>query len=131
MCRLSSLCAVTAATTPTNRVTGTWTGPASALSAHLASLIAAVGAAPTSRTTHTYDYLSAMKYFAGCMQRAVELFKKHGMRVIDARMERNEENLEFADVRVQITYFDSKRVNAAERAIEADPELQLMSSQNL
>ena len=59
--RLSSLCAVTAAAAPTNRVTGTWTGSAAALRGHLASLITAVGAAPTSRTTHTYGYLAAMK----------------------------------------------------------------------
>lgn len=63
--QLSSLCAVTAAGTPTNRVTGTWTGSASALTSHLSSLIAAVGASPTSRTTHTYNYLAAMRYFAG------------------------------------------------------------------
>jgi FAD/FMN-containing dehydrogenase len=69
--RLSSLCAVTAASTPTNRVTGTWTGSASGLSGHLASLIAAVGASPTSRTTHTYGYLTAMKYFAGCLNETV------------------------------------------------------------
>jgi len=76
--RLSSLCAVTAATTPTNRVTGTWTGPAAALSGHLASLIAAVGAAPTSRTTHTYGYLSAMKYFAGCLDETVAACRAGG-----------------------------------------------------
>lgn len=69
--RLSSLCAVTAASAPTNRVTGTWTGPASALRGHLASLITAVGVAPTSRTTHTYGYLAAMKYFAGCLNETV------------------------------------------------------------
>jgi FAD/FMN-containing dehydrogenase len=63
--QLTALCAVTAASTPTNRVTGTWTGSASALSGHLSALIAAVGANPTSRTTHTYSYLNAMKYFAG------------------------------------------------------------------
>jgi FAD/FMN-containing dehydrogenase len=68
---LSSVCAVTAAATPTNRVTGTWIGSASALSSHLASLIAAVGASPTSRTTHTYGYLTAMKYFAGCLNETV------------------------------------------------------------
>jgi len=69
--QLSALCAVTAASTPTNRVTGTWTGSSAALSGHLSSLIAAVGAAPTSRTTHTYGYLTAMKYFAGCLNETV------------------------------------------------------------
>jgi FAD/FMN-containing dehydrogenase len=68
---LSSLCAVTAAATPTNRVTGTWIGSAATLSGHLAALIAAVGASPTSRTTHTYGYLTAMKYFAGCLNETV------------------------------------------------------------
>jgi FAD/FMN-containing dehydrogenase len=63
--QLTALCAVTAAGTPTNRVTGTWTGSASALAGHLSALIAAVGANPASRTTHTYSYLNAMKYFAG------------------------------------------------------------------
>ncbi|BFU45430.1 FAD-binding oxidoreductase [Krasilnikovia sp. MM14-A1004] len=69
--RLTSLCAVTAASTPTNRVTGTWTGSAPTLAAHLSALITAVGANPTSRTTHTYDYLSAMKYFAGCLGKTI------------------------------------------------------------
>ncbi|HKT00485.1 MAG TPA: FAD-binding oxidoreductase, partial [Rugosimonospora sp.] len=69
--QLTALCAVTAATTPTNRVTGTWTGSPAALNGHLTSLIAAVGAAPTSRTTHTYSYLDAMRYFAGCLDKTV------------------------------------------------------------
>ncbi|HEY3261839.1 MAG TPA: FAD-binding oxidoreductase [Pseudonocardiaceae bacterium] len=69
--QLSSLCAVTAASTPTNRVTGTWTGSSAALAGHLSSLIAAVGAAPTSRTTHAYSYLNAMKYFAGCLDNTI------------------------------------------------------------
>ena len=69
--QLSSLCAVTAASTPTNRVTGTWTGSSAALAGHLSTLIAAVGAAPTSRTTHTYSYLNAMKYFAGCLNETI------------------------------------------------------------
>jgi len=76
--QLSALCAITAAATPTNRVTGTWTGPASALSGHLASLIAAVGASPTSRTTHTHGYLDAMKYFAGCLSETVAGCKSKG-----------------------------------------------------
>jgi FAD/FMN-containing dehydrogenase len=63
--QLSSLCAVTAAATPTNRVTGTWVGSTAGLAGHLSALITAVGAAPTSRTVHTYSYLNAMKYFAG------------------------------------------------------------------
>jgi FAD/FMN-containing dehydrogenase len=69
--QLTSLCAITAAGTPTNRVTGTWTGSASGLAGHLSSLIAAVGANPTSRTTHTYGYLNAMKYFAGCLNETI------------------------------------------------------------
>jgi FAD/FMN-containing dehydrogenase len=69
--QLTSLCAVTAASTPTNRVTGTWTGSTSALAKHLSALIAAVGANPTSRTTHTYSYLNAMKYFAGCLDKTL------------------------------------------------------------
>jgi len=68
---LTALCAVTAASTPTNRVTGTWIGSASTLSSHLSSLVAAVGTSPTSRTTHTYGYLTAMKYFAGCLNETV------------------------------------------------------------
>lgn len=63
--QLTSLCAITAAKTPANRVTGAWTGTASALTRHLTALIAAVGASPTSRTVHTYSYLNAMKHFAG------------------------------------------------------------------
>jgi FAD/FMN-containing dehydrogenase len=76
--QLSSLCAVTAATTPTNRVTGTWTGSSSSLAGHLSALISAVGVAPTSRTTHTYSYLNAMKYFAGCLNETVTACKADG-----------------------------------------------------
>jgi len=76
--QLSSLCAVTAAATPTNRVTGTWTGSPGALAGHLSSLIAAVGAAPTSRATQTYSYLNAMKYFAGCLNQTISTCKAGG-----------------------------------------------------
>jgi len=70
--RLSALCAVTAAATPTNRVTGTWTGSTAGLATQLAALIGAIGAAPTSRTQHTYNYLDAMKYFAGCLNETID-----------------------------------------------------------
>jgi FAD/FMN-containing dehydrogenase len=63
--RLSSVCAVTAAATPTNRVTGTWTGSTAGLYTRLGELIHAVGATPTSRVQHTYGFLPAMRYFAG------------------------------------------------------------------
>ncbi len=63
---LWSLCAVTAAVTPTNRIAGTWIGPADALSGHLARLIDAVGAEPTRESTRRMGYLDAMKFFAGC-----------------------------------------------------------------
>jgi FAD/FMN-containing dehydrogenase len=76
--QLSSLCAVTAAATPANRVTGTWTGSPGALAGHLSALIAAVGSAPTSRTSHTYSYLNAMKYFAGCLGQTVSACKADG-----------------------------------------------------
>jgi hypothetical protein len=76
--RLTSLCAVTAAATPTNRVTGTWTGSTAGLAGHLSALITAVGAAPTSRTTHTYSYMNAMKYFAGCLNETVAACKSDG-----------------------------------------------------
>jgi FAD/FMN-containing dehydrogenase len=69
--RLTSLCAVTAAATPTNRVTGTWTGSTAGLATQLSALISAIGAAPTSRVQHTYDFLTAMKYFAGCLNETV------------------------------------------------------------
>jgi FAD/FMN-containing dehydrogenase len=68
---LTALCAVTAAATPTNRVTGTWTGPAAGLATHLSALVAAVGAQPITRFTRTYKYLDAMKYFAGCLSATV------------------------------------------------------------
>jgi FAD/FMN-containing dehydrogenase len=69
--RLTSLCHVTAAATPTNRITGTWTGSASGLSAQLAAFIAEVGVDPTSRRTHTYKYVDAMRYFAGCLSKSL------------------------------------------------------------
>ncbi|MFI5958115.1 FAD-binding oxidoreductase [Cryptosporangium sp. NPDC051539] len=67
--RLTSLCAITAAAAPTNRVTGTWTGSPDGLDAQLSALISAAGAAPTSRTKHTYSYLDAMRSFAGCLSK--------------------------------------------------------------
>jgi FAD/FMN-containing dehydrogenase len=63
--QLSALCAITATATPTNRVTGTWTGSTAGLPAQLARLAGAVGATPTSRSQHTFGWLAAMKYFAG------------------------------------------------------------------
>jgi FAD/FMN-containing dehydrogenase len=63
---LWSLCAITAAATPTNRVTGTWVGPSDALPGQLARLVHAVGASPTREASHRLGYLDAMKFFAGC-----------------------------------------------------------------
>jgi FAD/FMN-containing dehydrogenase len=70
--RLSAVCHVTAAATPTNRIVGTWTGSASGLSSALADLAHAVGADPTSRTVKTRTFLDAMRYFAGCSRITVE-----------------------------------------------------------
>jgi len=70
--RLTSLCGITAAATPTNRVTGTWTGSTAGLSTQLGALIAQIGARPTARTTNTYGYLDAMRSFAGCLNKTVE-----------------------------------------------------------
>jgi len=63
---LWSLCAVTSAATPTNRVTGTWIGPSDALAGQLARLVDEVGASPTRESSRRLGYLDAMKYFAGC-----------------------------------------------------------------
>jgi FAD/FMN-containing dehydrogenase len=63
---LWSLCGITSAATPTNRISGTWLGSEDALAGHLDELVSAVGATPTRRLTHRFDYLDAMKYFAGC-----------------------------------------------------------------
>ncbi|MFG1992634.1 FAD-binding oxidoreductase [Actinoplanes sp. NPDC048988] len=82
--QLTSLCAVTAASTPANRVTGAWTGSASALTRHLTALISAVGASPTSRTVHTYNYLTAMKYFAGCLSKTVAVCHTPGQEAFRA-----------------------------------------------
>jgi FAD/FMN-containing dehydrogenase len=68
---LWSVCVLAAAAAPTNRVTGAWVGRPSALAGHLAALVAAVGAAPTSRFSRTMSYLGAMKHFAGCAQKTV------------------------------------------------------------
>jgi len=69
--RLTSVCHVNGAATPTNRITGTWTGSTTGLSAQLAAFVAEVGFDPTRRTTHTYGYLDAMRYFAGCLSKSV------------------------------------------------------------
>ncbi|XVV09944.1 FAD-binding oxidoreductase [Actinoplanes sp. CA-131856] len=76
--QLTSLCAVTAAGTPTNRVTGAWTGSPAALNARLSALIAAVGASPASRSVHTYGFLNAMKYFAGCLNQTITACRAGG-----------------------------------------------------
>ncbi|WP_205752746.1 FAD-binding oxidoreductase [Cryptosporangium phraense] len=70
--RLTSLCAITAAATPTNRVTGTWTGSTAGLDAQLAALISAVGTPPTSRTKSTHTWLDAMRSFAGCLSKTTD-----------------------------------------------------------
>lgn len=67
--RLTSICGITAAGTPTNRVSGAWTGAVAGLSGQLNALVSAVGAAPTSRTTNTYRFLDAMRLFGGCLNR--------------------------------------------------------------
>ncbi len=69
--RLTALCAVTAGATPANRISGTWTGSVAGLATALSGLIAAVGATPVSRSQHTDDYLTAMRYFAGCLNQPV------------------------------------------------------------
>jgi FAD/FMN-containing dehydrogenase len=69
--RLTALCAVTAGATPANRISGTWTGPVAGLATQLSALIAAAGVAPSRRTQHSYDYLTAMRAFAGCLDEPV------------------------------------------------------------
>jgi FAD/FMN-containing dehydrogenase len=69
--RLTSVCHVNGGPMPTNRITGTWTGSVAGLSAQLDAFIAEIGVAATSRRTHTYDYLTAMRYFAGCLSKTV------------------------------------------------------------
>ncbi len=68
---LWSLCAVTSAATPTNRVTGTWIGPSDALASQVARLVDAVGASPTRESSRRLGYLDAMKYFAGCTSSSI------------------------------------------------------------
>jgi FAD/FMN-containing dehydrogenase len=68
---LWSLCGVTAAAEPTNRVSGTWIGRPGALDGHLADLVAAVGVSPIRRFTSRLGYLEAMRYFAGCSRLSV------------------------------------------------------------
>jgi FAD/FMN-containing dehydrogenase len=63
---LWSLCRITAAATPTNRVSGTWIGQSNALAGQLARLVNTVGASPTRESSQRLGYLDAMKYFAGC-----------------------------------------------------------------
>ncbi len=57
---------------PTVSVSGTWTGPASGLSAQLAPLLRGVPAAPVASTSGTVSYLDAMMAYAGCSGVPVE-----------------------------------------------------------
>jgi len=68
---LWSLCSVTSAATPTNRVRGAWTGPSDALAGQLARLADAVGASPSPNSPQPRGYLDAMKYFAGCTNSSI------------------------------------------------------------
>jgi FAD/FMN-containing dehydrogenase len=68
---LWSLCGVTAASEPTNRVSGTWVGRPGGLDRQVADLVAAVGVSPIRRFTSRLGYLEAMRYFAGCSRRSV------------------------------------------------------------
>jgi len=63
---LWSLCSVTAAAAPTNRVRGTWIGQPDALTGQLARLVDAVGVSPSRESSQRLGYLDAMKYYAGC-----------------------------------------------------------------
>jgi FAD/FMN-containing dehydrogenase len=69
--RLGSICHLTAAAAPTNRISGTWTGSVTGLATQLNALVAEVGVTPTTRSTHTYSYLNAMKYEAGCASKTL------------------------------------------------------------
>lgn len=68
-----------------------------------------------------------VRYRAGCMEGLAALLQKSGLKVSDVGMRRVEEDPTYADVRVNVSYIDAGKVNDAERAIEADPELRLMS----
>lgn len=65
--RLASSCKLLADApgTFTPMIAGTWVGPASALDAQLAPLIAAIGT-PTSNIVHSHTYAAAMLSEAGC-----------------------------------------------------------------
>ncbi len=69
--QLTSTCVVGSGAAPSNEVTGTWTGDAAGLADQLAQFAAEVGADPASRSTRPMGYLDAMKYYAGCADRAI------------------------------------------------------------
>jgi FAD/FMN-containing dehydrogenase len=69
--QLTSILSVSGGAPASNRITGAWIGSPSELATHLSTLIAAVGADPTTRSTREMGYLDAMKYFAGCAERTV------------------------------------------------------------
>ncbi|GAB3258419.1 FAD-binding oxidoreductase [Kineosporia babensis] len=66
---ITSVCHINTGTAtdpaPRNRIVGTFVGTPSKLPPHLSTLIAAVGTDPSARSTQSYTYLDAMKYFAG------------------------------------------------------------------
>jgi hypothetical protein len=68
---LTSTVSLSGGAPASHRISGVWIGSASGLATHLSTLIAAVGANPTTRSTTDMGYLDAMKYFANCSDKTM------------------------------------------------------------
>ncbi|WP_165956658.1 FAD-dependent oxidoreductase [Kribbella antibiotica] len=69
---LTTTLSVGAGSSPSNEITGVWTGSSSDLDKHLNTLVSAVGSSPSKRTTTKSTYLNTMQHFAGCADKAIQ-----------------------------------------------------------
>lgn len=71
------------------------------------------------------------KYRAGVVNEAVAVFKKLGMKVVDAHFERELKDIEFAIIHLRVAFSNREQYFGVERQIEADPNYQLIATREL
>jgi putative Mg2+ transporter-C (MgtC) family protein len=72
-----------------------------------------------------------VKYQIGCVAHTVDSFKKWGMDVVDAHLERDPNKIEFADIHLHVAFSNNDQYFNVERKLEADPTYQLMATREV
>ena len=71
------------------------------------------------------------KWRPSCVPDAVSRFKSAGLRVTDSYFDRDEQNPEFVNVHLRISFISRNHFEQMERQIESDPEFELMAAREL